>query len=92
MEEDKSIEPIDITQTSKEKKRSLWARKLIEKKNSIPSYFIRKRKHPNIYSSYIALMSEISKSEPSDVKEAIKHQHWKDAMTEEYNSILKNYV
>ena len=37
-------------------------------------------------------MGEISKSEPFDVKEAIKHQHWKDAMTEEYNSILKNDV
>ena len=92
MEEDKSIEPMDITHTSEEKKRPLWDRKLIEENNSIPSNFIRERKRPNIYSSYIALMSEISKFEPFDVKEAIKHQHWKNAMTEEYNSILKNDV
>jgi hypothetical protein len=92
MEEDKQIESMDIIHTSKEKKRPLWAKKLIEENNSILSDFIRESKHPNIYSSYIALMSEISKSEPSDVEEAIKHQHWKDAMIEEYNSILKNDV
>ena len=92
MEEDKSIEPMDITHTSEEKKRPLWAKKLIEENNSIPSDFIRERKRPNIYSSYIALMSEISKFEPSDVEEAIKNQHWKDAMIEEYKSILKNDV
>ena len=92
MEEDKQIEPMDIIHTSEEKKRPLWARKLIEENNSIPSDFIRERKRPKIYSIYITLMSEVSKSEPSDVEETTKHQHWKDAMTEEYNSILKNDV
>lgn len=92
MEEDNSVEPMDLTHMSKEKKRPLWARKLIEENSSIPFESIRERKCPNIFSSYIALMSEISKSEPSDVKVAMKQQNWKDAMTEEYNSILKNDV
>ena len=35
-------------------------------------------------------MSQISDSEPSSYEEAAKQHVWKDAMTEEYQSILKN--
>ena len=37
-------------------------------------------------------MSYLSKSEPTNVSDAIKHTTWKDAMTEEYQSIIKNDV
>jgi hypothetical protein len=37
-------------------------------------------------------MSSISDSEPSSFEEADKLQVWKDAMLEEYRSILKNNV
>ena len=37
-------------------------------------------------------MSHIIDSEPTTYEEASKHQVWKDAMMEEYQSIMKNYV
>jgi hypothetical protein len=37
-------------------------------------------------------MSSISDAEPSSFEEADKLQVWKDAMLEEYRSILKNNV
>jgi len=37
-------------------------------------------------------MSTIIQNEPSSFKEAVKHQVWKDAMNEEYESIMKNDV
>lgn len=37
-------------------------------------------------------MSDLSKSEQTNVSDAIKHTAWKDAMTEEYQSIIKNDV
>jgi len=37
-------------------------------------------------------MSTIIQNEPSSFTDAIKHQVWKDAMTEEYESIMKNNV
>jgi hypothetical protein len=44
------------------------------------------------FSSYVALMSNIIDSEPSSFEEAICQQVWKDAMMEEYQSIVKNDV
>eukprot|EP00253_Pinus_taeda_P004118 PITA_04118 len=37
-------------------------------------------------------MSTIIQNEPSSFSDAVKHQVWKDAMTEEYESIMKNDV
>ena len=37
-------------------------------------------------------MSTIIQNEPSSFSDAIKHQVWKDVMTEEYESIMKNDV
>ena len=37
-------------------------------------------------------MSTIIQNEPSSFSDAVKHQVWKDAMTEEYESIIKNDV
>ena len=52
----------------------------------------RECKKPNRYSRYVALMSSISDSEPSSYEEAAEKQVWKDVMTEEYHSIMKNDV
>ena len=40
--------------------------------------------------SYMALMTELIKSEPSSFEEATQHDVWKEAMVEEYDSIMKN--
>ena len=37
-------------------------------------------------------MSTIIQNEPSSFSDAVKHQVWKDSMTEEYESIIKNDV
>ena len=37
-------------------------------------------------------MSDLSKLEPTNVSDAIKPTTWKDAMTKEYKSIIKNDV
>jgi hypothetical protein len=49
-----------------------------------------KRSHR--YGGYVALMSNISDVEPCSFEEANKLQVRKDAMLEEYRSILKNNV
>ena len=37
-------------------------------------------------------MVDLSKTEPTNLSDAIKHPSWKKAMTEEYQSIIKNDV
>ena len=44
------------------------------------------------FGCYVALKSSILDSEPSTYDEAIGQQCWKDAMMEEYESIMKNDV
>ena len=40
----------------------------------------------------MALVSQLVDSEPSSFQEATKHQEWRDAMVEEYSSIMQNDV
>jgi hypothetical protein len=49
-------------------------------------------KRPHRFGGYVAPMSNISDSEPSSFEEANKLQVWKDAMLEEYMSILKDKI
>jgi hypothetical protein len=53
---------------------------------------VRERKPPEKFCSYITMMSSIRESEPSTFEEATSRQVWRDAMMEEYNSIMKNDV
>ena len=57
-----------------------------------PKGTFRERKRPHRFGGYVALMSSISDVEPSSFEEANKLQVWKDAMLEEYRSIIKNNV
>jgi hypothetical protein len=47
---------------------------------------------PKKFPNYVALMSSIINVEPSSFEEANTVQVWQNAMTKEYNSILKNDV
>lgn len=71
------------------KKRPLWARKMIEENIVEPDEIFKENKKTRSQSCYVALMTELTKSEPSNVEEALTCQAWKDAMIEEYQSILK---
>ena len=73
------------------KKRPLWARKMLAENQVEPDDVIQESKRTR-NQSYVALLSELIKSEPNNAKEALSHQSWKEAMIEEYNSILKNDV
>jgi len=52
----------------------------------------RESKKPKRYLGYAAYTTKLIEAEPSTFEEAIKHQRWKDAMNEEYQSIMKNGV
>jgi hypothetical protein len=47
-------------------------------------------KIPKPFSSYTALMCNLLDEEPTCFEEAIQKKEWADAMTEEYQSIIKN--
>jgi hypothetical protein len=49
-------------------------------------------KRPKPFSSYMALMCNLLDEEPTCFEEAIQKKEWADAMTEEYQSIIKNDV
>jgi hypothetical protein len=53
---------------------------------------VRESKPPERFCSYIAMVSSIWEFEPSTFEEATSRQVWRDAMMEEYNSIMKNDV
>jgi hypothetical protein len=49
-------------------------------------------KRPNPFSSYTALMCDLLEEEHTYFEESIQRKEWEDAMTEEYQSIIKNDV
>jgi hypothetical protein len=57
-----------------------------------PKQAVRESKPPEKFCSYIMMVSSIRESEPSNFEEATSRQVWRDAMMEEYNSIMKNDV
>jgi hypothetical protein len=57
-----------------------------------PKGTFKESKRPHRFGGYVALMSSINDAEPSSFEEVDKLQVWKDAMLEEYRSILKNNV
>jgi hypothetical protein len=57
-----------------------------------PHGTFRERKRPHIFLSYILAMTHIIDIEPSFHGEATGQQFWKDAMTNEYQSIMNNDV
>ena len=74
--------------------RLVWACELIQDadKYGAPDGSLRESKRPRTYSSYVALLLDIIDAEPSSFEEAVEKKVWKDAMHEEYQSIMKNDV
>ena len=52
----------------------------------------KEKKRPKIFSSYITHMCNLVDDEPDCFEVEEKKMDWKDAMVEEYQSILKNDV
>jgi hypothetical protein len=53
---------------------------------------MRQVKRPKPFSSYMALMCDLLEKKPTCFEEAIQKQEWTNAMTDEYQSIIKNDV
>jgi hypothetical protein len=84
--------PLD---TTSERKKPKWLRDILsDAQGSVgnPKEAVRESKPPERFCSYIAMVSSIRESEPSTFEEANSRQVWRDAMMEEYNSIMKNDV
>lgn len=86
--------PIDPPKEVSLKRKPAWARELIQDAEiyGAAEGSLRESKRPRIYSSYMALLSDIIDVEPSNFEEVVGKQVWKDAMQEEYQSIMKNDV
>jgi hypothetical protein len=80
--------------TFSHKRNPAWARELIQdgEKYGVPEGTTRQVKRPKPFSSYTALMCNLLDEEPTCFEEAIQKKEWADAMTEEYQSIIKNDV
>ena len=52
----------------------------------------RGSKNPKIYSGYATYIMKLIEEKPSTFEEVVKNKKWKDAMNEEYQSIMKNGV
>ena len=51
-----------------------------------------KERGPGPASGYVALLCDFIDKEPSNYEEVAERKEWKDAMIEEYQSIMKNDV
>ena len=51
-----------------------------------------KSKAPDKFCSYLAAVTDVSHSDPSSFEEAVDQRVWREAMVEEYDSIMRNEV
>jgi hypothetical protein len=86
----KPVEPVKVLET---RKRPAWLESTLQEaeRHKAPSGTFRESKRPKRFSSYASLMTSLVNTEPSTFQEAVKKE-WKEAMMEEYQSIMKNDV
>jgi hypothetical protein len=88
------VEPQKPVEIPSRKRIPTWAHELIrdaERIGALEKSF-RESKKPKPYSSYVACLCDIMDAKPSSYEEAVENQVWKDAMEEEYQSIMQNGV
>jgi hypothetical protein len=76
------------------KRTPAWAREIFQygEKYGAPEGTMRQVKKPKPFSSYMDLMCDLLEKEPTFFEESIHNKEWVDAMTEEYQSFIKNDV
>lgn len=98
MDQDIPLEPTEVLEKPLEeppiKRRPAWFKETLHEaeRRATPSGIFRESKRPQRYVGYVALVSIISDAESSLFEETNKLQVWKDAMLDEYKSIMKNCV
>jgi hypothetical protein len=89
------IAPVDVPRDiTVGHKRPAWARQTLQEAegHTTPRGTFRENKRPHRFSSYVSTMSHIIDTEPSYHGATTGQRVWQDAMTEEYQSIIKNNV
>jgi hypothetical protein len=76
------------------KRKPTWCHEILKeaKKHATPKDTFRESKKPDKYLGLTAQLNLVIDSKPFTFNEVVKHKVWKDAMIEEYESILKNDV
>jgi hypothetical protein len=92
------VDPVDHVDVPRHiavgRKRPAWACQTLQEAEGhvAPRGTFRESKRPQRFSSYVAAMSHIIDYEPSCYEEASSQHVWREAMMEEYQSIMKNDV
>ena len=76
------------------KRKPVWAREIIQEaeRYGAPEGSTRQSKKPKSFPSYVALMCDLVDKNPTCFEAAVQKREWVEAMTEEYQSIMKNDV
>jgi hypothetical protein len=76
------------------KRKPSWERELIQygENYGVHEGTIRQVKKPKTFSSYMVLMCDLLEKETTIFEESTQKKEWADAMTKEYQSIIKNDV
>ena len=88
-------EPQEMVETildkDSHKRKPAWAWDLIREDERYGALegIHRERKRENPYNSYVAMLCDIIDKENSTYEETTKNKEWKDAMINEYQSIMK---
>ena len=93
-EEEGPSEPIQPMVILETRKRPNWLKSTLldTEDHEVAKGSFRESKKAKIYSGYAVYISKLLEAEPSTFEEAVNNQEWKDAMNEEYQSIMKNGV
>ena len=85
-------EPLNMDMSRKRK--PTWVREIIqeEEKYGAPEGSTRTSKRSKPFSNYVALKCDLVDQEPTSYEEDAHMKEWVEAMTEEYQSIMKNDV
>jgi hypothetical protein len=90
----KPCENTDSVIIPKTKKRPAWLEATLQdvERLKVPEGTSRKSKRPKRFSSYAAYMTKLLDEEPTTFEEEVQKGQWKEAMTKEHQSIMKNEV
>ena len=92
---DEDVEESLRQNASSKKRKPSWRKELVkEAEESVgpPRREVRESRAPKSFSSYMAQVTSLCDTVHDTYEEASAHQVWRDAMMEEYNSIMKNGV
>jgi hypothetical protein len=88
------VEPQKLAERPSRKRIPPWEQELIidAEKIGAPEKYFRESNKLKLYSSFVACLCDIMDAKPSSYEEGAKKKVSKDAMAEEYHSIMQNDV